>query len=280
MQSITRNILLSNYKSKSEIIFQKSSLIQYIDKKITSVGSSPKSRPNITTLYAIYVLIKDYKIVSSQESYEKYQGAKFITLLKSARNLPFGSKIQNHVFNHRCNMEYKGIFKTETNVIMRENQKYKINQELLLIDNQDISDSILTIIEKYIETKTEILHKILKKLDVLKENKNQGEITKFFQNMLSFKSDARLFEITSFVILKNYFSDEKILIGKNIDDLDTQSYVITPEKLKQLKQNVQKFFQYSKSEISTERIKERLSEFHLDRISLAKDYLEKITKAP
>ena len=183
MQLITKNILLSNYKSKSEIIFQKSSLIQYIDKKITSVGSSPKSRPNIATLYAIYVLIKDYKKVSQKESYEKYSGSKFTPLLKSARSLPFGSKIQNHVFNHRCNMEYKGIFKTETNVILRNNQKYKINQELLLIDNQDISDSILGIIEKYIETKIEILDQIIKKIQILKENYSQDEIAKFFQNM-------------------------------------------------------------------------------------------------
>lgn len=226
MELIIENILKSNYKSEYKKIFDESKLLQYIDTKIRSVGSSPKSRLNIANLYAIYVLIKDYQKVSQKENYKTYSGSKFTPLLQNVRSLPFGSKMQNHSLNHRCNMEFKKISETDKDLIIRKNQKYKINLEFLIVNKKNISESILGIIKKYVEGRIKILDQTVENMKLLKKTKNHDDIIKFFQNMLSFNSDARLFEITSFAILKNYYSDEKIFIGKTKDSLEYKEKIL------------------------------------------------------
>ena len=60
--------------------------------------------------------------------------------------------------------------------------------------------------------------------------------------------------------------------------LDTQSYVITPEKLETLKQNVKSFYNsltnIEKDALSTEIIKQKLAEYHLDIFHINQDYFE------
>lgn len=64
--------------------------------------------------------------------------------------------------------------------------------------------------------------------------------------------------------------------------LDSTAYVITPEKLKFLKENVQKFYNSLangvKGGTTTAVIKDKLSEFQLDIISMSTKYFEKATK--
>ena len=62
--------------------------------------------------------------------------------------------------------------------------------------------------------------------------------------------------------------------------LDTQSYVITPQKLEDLKQNVKSFYNslasITKEDISIEIIKQKLAESHLDIFHINQDYFESI----
>ena len=60
--------------------------------------------------------------------------------------------------------------------------------------------------------------------------------------------------------------------------LDTPSYVITPQKLEKLKQNVKSFYNslssMERESISTEVIKQKLAESHLDTFHINQDYFE------
>ena len=62
--------------------------------------------------------------------------------------------------------------------------------------------------------------------------------------------------------------------------LDTQSYVITPQKLEELKQNVKSFYNslsgIEKESLSTEIIKQKLAESRLDTFHINQDYFETI----
>lgn len=62
--------------------------------------------------------------------------------------------------------------------------------------------------------------------------------------------------------------------------LDTPSYVITPQKLEKLKQNVKSFYNslssMERESISTEVIKQKLAESHLDTFHINQDYFESI----
>ncbi|MBF0536953.1 MAG: hypothetical protein HQL03_01730 [Nitrospirae bacterium] len=58
--SFTKNIkeILKNiFADKSEAIFEKSLLLQYINLKTKSANKGSKSRANFANLYAIYVII-------------------------------------------------------------------------------------------------------------------------------------------------------------------------------------------------------------------------------
>ena len=62
--------------------------------------------------------------------------------------------------------------------------------------------------------------------------------------------------------------------------LDTQSYVITPQKLEELKRNVKSFYisltSITKENISTKIIQQKLAESRLDNFHINQDYFQSI----
>jgi len=187
------------------------------------VGSSPKSRPNLGNLYAIYVLVEDYRNNNYYKTgnYSNYSGANFSSLFTRQRQLPHGSKLQNHALNHRCNQEFVKFFPGSEEPIIRNTstQKYWINEKLLkiTIDSKtvNISKTVLDIIDKYAQKRTEKFGDILEKCEELKNNQNKDETMKFFMSLISSTSDARTFEVVSYVILKNYFEEKFVIIGNS-----------------------------------------------------------------
>ena len=53
-------ILQKYFADKSDDIFEKSQLIQYINEKTRSANKGSKARSSFANLYAIYVIIEDY----------------------------------------------------------------------------------------------------------------------------------------------------------------------------------------------------------------------------
>ena len=81
-QSFVEFCLLEEYGNIGKKILSASKLLQYIDKKTGSVGSSPKSRANLANLTAVYVVVEDYiKITKDGADYSTYEGAEFSPLL-------------------------------------------------------------------------------------------------------------------------------------------------------------------------------------------------------
>jgi hypothetical protein len=107
-----KDILLKNFNKNAIEIFEKSQLIQYINEKTRSAGKGSKSRSSFANLYAIFVIIEDYisNKYDKKGDYSKYEGAIFSTLLKRARELPFGNSLQNHALNNRMNSEFEKYF--------------------------------------------------------------------------------------------------------------------------------------------------------------------------
>lgn len=133
-----RNILNKNFKSNAIEIFEKSYLIKYINEKTRSADKGSKSSSSFANLYALYVLIEDHldKGFSIKGDYSQYEGAIFQKLLLRQRELPFGSKLQNHALNNRMNSEFKKFFsENEFIPILRklDTNRYWINENLLKI---------------------------------------------------------------------------------------------------------------------------------------------------
>lgn len=233
-----KKVLSTKFQKNASKILENSELLQYINLKTRAANRGSKSRGSFANHYAVYVLIEDYikKGYHKKTGYSEYEGAKFSDLFLRQRQLPFGSKLQNHALNHRMNEEFKKFFpQTKFVPIIRdENNRYWINENLLKVKvgktTFNIAESVIAVIDKYVETKKSAFEKFIllcEEMSSLEEHKN-GEIEEFILSLIEPQVDARLFEITSYSILKYYYHDQEVYFGFELDSL-------TKEKLQLFK---------------------------------------------
>ncbi len=96
-------------------ILHESHLLGYLNTKTKSAARGAKSRGSFANHYALYVVIEDYIQGGFCDNdaeilYSKYEGARFSDLFARQRQLPFGSKLQNHALNSRLNDEFRKYY--------------------------------------------------------------------------------------------------------------------------------------------------------------------------
>ncbi len=229
-----KEILTNNYMEVADDLFDKSLLLQYINIKTKSAQRGSKSRSSFANLYAVYVLVEDYiaKGYAEKGNYSKYEGAAFSVLKKRMNELPFGAKLQNHALNHRMNEEFKKYFPDcESMPIVRDLQtkRYWINENLLKVKldkkTHNIAKAIIEIIDEYAKVKTDSFKRFIEQCERLENinKENEEESNEFVIGLLAPNIDARLFEIVSYSILKNYYKDERIYWGFSKDELKEEN---------------------------------------------------------
>lgn len=229
-----KSILEKNFGEKADDIFDKSQLIQYINEKTRSANKGSKSRSSFANLYAIYVIIEDY-IANGYErkgNYSKYEGALFNKLFARQRELPFGSKLQNHALNNRMNAEFQKYFpNSEFIPILRnhETNRYWINENLLKMKvgktNFNIANAIVEIINEYAKTKQDAFQRFVKSCELLQKigKTTPKKIEAFVISLLAPNVDARLFEIVSYSILKFFYRNREIIWGFEMEKLNKEN---------------------------------------------------------
>jgi len=135
---VISKVLTRHFGDASQDLFEKSPLLQYINLKTVSAMRGSKARSSFANLYAIYVLVEDYVAhdFHKKGDYSKYDGAQFSKLFKRQRELPFGSKLQNHGLNDRLNGEFRKFFpQVDAQPILRvvETRRYWINRKLVVL---------------------------------------------------------------------------------------------------------------------------------------------------
>ncbi|MDR2121262.1 MAG: hypothetical protein LBP64_10395 [Tannerella sp.] len=171
-------ILTRDFGDNATQIFEKSFLIQYLNEKTRSANRGSKARGSFANLYAIYVVIEDYiaKKYDAKGDYSEYEGALFTHLLRRQRELPFGSKLQNHALNNRINSEFQKFFPNSEYIpILRnlETNRYWINENLLKIaigkKTFNIAKTVIAIIDDYVHTKQDAFQRFVKSCEELQE---------------------------------------------------------------------------------------------------------------
>ncbi len=214
----------NNDQKQAERLYKYAYLLQYLDKKTQSVDKSSKARGSFANLYAIYVLVEDYinkGYMTPGKDYSKYEGMMFTDALTRTRELRFGEKLQNHALNNRCNDEFKKFFISETSEIpIRRNldtKRYWVNESLLEVDvphsgHVNIAPLCIEIIDKYVELKLEGFESFFDELKELNDTvtTNPQNAIDFISETLEPNSDARIFEIVSYVIIKYHYIDQTI----------------------------------------------------------------------
>ena len=226
-------ILNANTDGKGEEVLETSELVQYLNIKTKAANRGSKSRAGFANHYAIYVLVEDYLNGGFNESneYSNYDGAIFSDLFRRQRELPFGSKLQNHALNHRLNEEFKKYFPTSEHLpIIRdaESNRYWINEKLIISDSVNLAQSIKDIIEAYIKARqsafSEFMGYCQKIIDIQEDSPEKA--IEFIKGLFRPNVDARVFEIASFAVLKQYYADQRIYWGWSPEELIEESLIL------------------------------------------------------
>ncbi|MBX7449408.1 hypothetical protein GR927_15545 [Mycolicibacterium sp. 3033] len=223
-------ILIAHFgEDKAVDIWKSSLLIGYIDRKTRAANRGSKSRGSFANLYAIYVLAEDYiaKGYAFRDDYGKYEGARFSQLMLRQRELPFGEKLQNHALNSRLNDEFHKFFPEEqSRPILRDvaTQRYWITESLLEVCGENIAEAVVEVIDKYVETRRDRFTEFIsdcQRIDALDDSEADKKV-EFVTSLLQPSTDARIFEIVSFCIMKTHFGNETIWIGPTRETVEEE----------------------------------------------------------
>jgi len=227
-------ILRGMFGNKANNVFESSPLLQYLNIKTRSATRGSKARSSFANIYAVYVLVEDYlnNKFDIRGCYDEYEGARFKSLFKRQRELPFGNKLQNHALNHRLNEEFKKYFpEIEYIPILRDVQtnRYWINENLLkIIDGRstlNIASAIVAIIDCYVEIKRSTFKIFIDTCERLKSVTEEDDYTvsQFIESLLASNVDARTFEIVSYAILRYYYHDQVIYFGYELTHIQEEN---------------------------------------------------------
>ena len=230
-------ILSKYFGSNAEKVLENSELLQYLNIKTKAAGRGSKSRAGFANHYAIYVLIEDYIAngFDDGKDYTLYEGAQFSHLFKRQRELPFGSKLQNHALNHRLNEEFKKYFpQSEYLPILRDasTNRYWINTNLIHVvapeGTFNIAKPIVEVIDSYIAARRSAFSDFMIQCQALMEitDKSTDGAIEFIKSLLQPNVDARVFEIVSFSVLKAFYGDTILFWGYKRDELNEEKLVL------------------------------------------------------
>ncbi len=230
-------ILHDHFGADGLAIFERSLLLQYLNLKTRSAARGSKSRGSFANLYAIYVLVEDYlkNNFDRQSNYDEYVGARFTDLLERQRKLPFGSKLQNHALNSRMNEEFKKYFPfAEFVPIIRDIQtnRYWVNENLLKITDRsktfNLARTVIAIIDLYVTTKQSTFRTFIETCEKIQAitTENDTKVLEFIESLLAPNSDARVFEIVSYAILRYYYYDQVVYFGFDRDNIHAENLLL------------------------------------------------------
>lgn len=239
------DILRRHFGDYAEEILANSPVLGYLNNKTRAANRGSKARGAFANHYALYVVIEDYlrngfAKAGVREPYASYEGARFSDLFKRQRELPFGSKLQNHALNSRLNDEFKKFYPTVGKPpIVRDvgTQRYWIQEDLLYVtirqrDGRDytynIAQSVIDIIDAYVATKRAAFEGFLESCRQIAElgKSDPKQAVQFVIEQLAPNVDARVFEIVSYAVLKAKYGQETIWIGETKDTVAEQLLVL------------------------------------------------------
>jgi hypothetical protein len=216
----TRKLLLNNL------------LLRYVGIKTQAVTRTTTRRGAYGTLGTLLVLLKDF--LDHFDGYDNYPGMLFNDYLKEVRLLPGCSKVQNHAINHRLNQEFRKFFGQTVElpvqripVPSRETvTRYKINQGFFtaftaLNERRKVAKLLLDILSLYFFFRERGNAELIEQCREMLKGPlaNEDQIVNLFKKGIT-HNDARMFEISSFVVLRAWYANKEILIGPDSSALE------------------------------------------------------------
>ncbi|MCL1892830.1 MAG: hypothetical protein FWG02_01165 [Holophagaceae bacterium] len=231
MKDFIRRIIVEAFQQADidfnvDSFFNNSPLLRYLDLKTGAIFGNTKARRSLANIYAIYSILHFYSndFFQKPNKYKQFVGYDYTKLFAFFRKLYGGEKLQNHALNSRVNGEFRNKIVPETgnDLIIINEGKYAIHIEYLYVDNFDVSKIALRIIEEYIRLLVSKDNQLLTDIKELIKMKSVKKKRAKISELLNEQSEARIFEIISFSILKNHYKTTKIFFGYSPEKLQKQ----------------------------------------------------------
>lgn len=191
-------------------------LFRYLERKTRAANRGAKARRSLGNVYALLVIAEDF--LDGREN-----GSRFTDLLARMRDLPFGSKLQNHPLDNRLNDEFRrqmgvdgDLLPVQATVVHGQKAR-RISPDLLSHDGlppEEAAAFIVDVVRAYIGLITD---KQTSYLDEIEAIDDASELAGFLAGAFEPNSDARLFEIVSYVLLAEHFLGRSVWVGLTRD---------------------------------------------------------------
>jgi hypothetical protein len=230
MKEFIRKVLVEELPGlngeKIDDFFAKSPLLKYLDLKTGAIFGNTKTRRSLANIYAIYSILHFYEtdFYNKPDEYKEFSGYEYTKLFIFYRGLYGGEKLQNHALNSRVNGEFKNKIDgaQDGDLIIIDGSKYALHINYLYVDGIDISKIANRIIEEYISLLALKDNKLISDIEELLLLTSADSKKDKISEMLDDKSEARIFEIISFSILKHFYRNIKVYFGYSLDELQEQ----------------------------------------------------------
>jgi len=210
----------------ADTFIEKSPLLRYLDLKTGAIYGDTKTRRSLGNVYAIYAILFFYsnEYYEKPDEYKEFTGYEYTKLLAFCRGLYGGGKLQNHALNHRVNGEFRNKIVSDSGneLIIIIDRKYTIHIDYLYVDGIDISKIAVRIIEEYIQLLATKDSKLIADIERLIEMESTSSKKAKISEMIDDKSEARIFEIIAYAILKNHYKNVKVFFGYSREKLQEQ----------------------------------------------------------
>lgn len=227
MYAFVKEVLEEAVGDEAQDLFDNSPLLQYLDSKMGAVYGNSKTRRSLANIYAIYSILYFYEqdFYGNKAAYQRFEGYEYMRLFRFYRSLYGGSKLQNHALNSRVNGEFLNKLHCTKEPIVINNGKYALHIDYLYVNGYDISRVAIAVIERYIELLIEKDHQLQTDIAEFETLGSLQAKKKKLIDMLGERTEARIFEIISYAILKNHYDNVVVYFGFSLDEL-TQEHLI------------------------------------------------------
>lgn len=228
MHKFVEEVLKESVGDAAQNLFDKSLLLQYLDSKMGAVYGDSKTRRCLANIYAIYSILYFYEqdFYGDRAAYQEFEGYEYMRLFRFYRGLYGGTKLQNHALNSRVNGEFLNKLHCTKEPIVINNGKYALHIDYLYVEGFDISRIAIAIIEKYVSlliAKDHQLESDIAQFGTL--NDVQEKKTKLAE-MLGERTEARIFEIISYAILKCHYKNINVYFGFSREELSVKQLML------------------------------------------------------
>ena len=230
MKDFIKSILMDEFKDSVGFnpiaFFEKSPLIKYLDLKTGAIFGNTKTRRSLANIYAIYAILHFYShdFYEKPDEYREFDGYDFTKLFSFYRGLYGGEKLQNHALNSRVNGEFKNkiVSGSGNDLIVINEGKYALHIDYLYVEDIDISRIAMRIIEEYVHLLASKDSQLIADIEELISTKSTVDKRTKISLLLNEQSEARIFEIMAFSILKSHYKNIKVFFGYSREELQEQ----------------------------------------------------------